>query len=853
MTTPRPTIAALAFGLFGQLLAQNQPPNTPTITEPSRPNRVLNPSDVHMETAPFSDPNPGDQHAASDWEIWTVSPLQRVWVAAGITGVEKLHLHLGDGVFENSHTGWHRLFANTSFTLRVRHRDDSGIAASQWSAFASTPFATGAADQKAPLLLDDVGSTPIPRWTTTAGVPIDLPNGAPNPLLRLETDSGWLLLRIDADPATGNRITNPGPLPLHRPVRVVVDAGYTGGNLVLPASDFVAFEHDCERFTIRLPAISLVPYQRQVFWVSEDGATYDGTSSPFVPDFSTPARGLPVPWVAREPGYVIDVVASGLRMPVNLAFVPNPGSLPGAAKFYVTELYGTIKVVTNAGSVLTYATGLLNYTPSGQFPGSGEQGLAGLAVDPQTGDVFVSHMWQTAGQNAPRITRLHSLDGGLTAASRQVILDMPGEVQGQSHQVSNLGIVNGQLYCHMGDGFNYQTAQNLGSYRGKILRLNLDGTPVTNNPFYNGAPIDSRDYVFAYGVRNPFGGAWRASDGFRYTVENGPEVDRFARIVAGRNFGWNNTNASMANFASYNWDPSCGPVNVAFVQPQTFGGSGFPQDRQDHAFVTESGATYAQGQQAIGKRITEFVLDAAGNRLAGPIPFVEYVGDGFATAVGLAAGPDGLYFSDFYKDEAPSGPTASGGRILRVRFGDAEDCDENGRPDLCEIANGAPDCNGNLAPDGCDLSRGTSHDYDGNLVPDECDPLFASGDTISLASGGRVDFVLAAGPAHAGRSYQLLGSLSGTAPGTPFGAVVLPLNTLGDVWFQLTWSVFSPALLQNTVGVLDPQGRGQAAIVVPPLPLSLLGLQFHHAFLIQDQGTQQFVFASNAVPLRLTQ
>ena len=58
--------------------------------------------------------------------------------------------------------------------------------------------------------------------------------------------------------------------------------------------------------------------------------------------------------------------------------------------------------------------------------------------------------------------------------------------------------------------------------------------------------------------------------------------------------------------------------------------------------VTESGPTYAEGRQQDGKRITEFVLDAAGNRLQGPIPFVDYVGDGRATVVGLAAGPDGL-------------------------------------------------------------------------------------------------------------------------------------------------------------------------------------------------------------------
>ena len=34
------------------------------------------------------------------------------------------------------------------------------------------------------------------------------------------------------------------------------------------------------------------------------------------------------------------------------------------------------------------------------------------------------------------------------------------------------------LLVHMGDGFDFTTAQNLNSYRGKVLRLNLDGSPV---------------------------------------------------------------------------------------------------------------------------------------------------------------------------------------------------------------------------------------------------------------------------------------------------------------------------------------------------------------------------------------
>ncbi len=73
----------------------------------------------------------------------------------------------------------------------------------------------------------------------------------------------------------------------------------------------------------------------------------------------------------------------------------------------------------------------------------------------------------------------------------------------------------------------------------EILRMTLGGDPLTDNPFHDaGNGIGPRDYVYAYGFRNPFGGAWRAADGAHYEVENGPSVDRLARVDAGANYCW---------------------------------------------------------------------------------------------------------------------------------------------------------------------------------------------------------------------------------------------------------------------------------------------------------------------------
>jgi glucose/arabinose dehydrogenase len=481
-----------------------------------------------METAPMEDAD-GDAHRCTDWEIWDVILASRVWRTPCIDGVEKLHTHLGDGDFEGSLAGELELEPDTEYELRVRHRDASGDAVTEWSDFAIREFTT------------------------------------------------------------------------------------------LPLED-------------SLPGAS--------------------------------------GWVAMQPGFTVHEVATGFQLPVNLAFVPGATLHANDPLFYVTELYGSIKVVSTSGEVSVYREGLLDYTPSGIFPGSGEQGLSGVVVDPETGDVFASMLYDGGGDTYPMVVRFESGDGGFTARSMSVVLDMPGEAQGQSHFISNLTLgPDGRLYVHMGDGFVPDTALDLDSFRGKILRLNLDGTPADDNPFYDASDgISARDYVWVYGVRNPFGGVWRASDNQHFVVENGPSVDRLTRAARGDNFGYAGQDGDMEIGALYNWKPAVGPVNIAFIEPLVFGGSGFAAEKYGHAFVSESGPTWASGPQNRGKRISEFVFDEDGLVLGDRTPLVHYNGTGKATVAGLAAGPDGLYFTSLYKDADFEGPTDGGASVYCVSY-----------------------------------------------------------------------------------------------------------------------------------------------------------------------------------------
>ena len=190
----RTGVFALLLAAGGRAFGQT-PPNAPVIMEPTYDGKIVNPEDVHMETQPFSDPDPGDTHQCTDWEIWTVSPAQRVWVTSCIGGIEKVHTHLGDGTFENSHAGRNDLFYDTDYELHVRHRDNTN----RWSAFSVRTFITGSQTQIFPLELDDVSGSPEPALVAENGDTVVLPDGGTPPSVRLESGTGSLLFSLADD------------------------------------------------------------------------------------------------------------------------------------------------------------------------------------------------------------------------------------------------------------------------------------------------------------------------------------------------------------------------------------------------------------------------------------------------------------------------------------------------------------------------------------------------------------------------------------------------------------------------------------------------------------------------------
>lgn len=116
---------------------------------------------------------------------------------------------------------------------------------------------------------------------------------------------------------------------------------------------------------------------------------------------------------------------------------------------------------------------------------------------------------------------------------------------------------------------------------------------------------------------------------------------------------------------------------------------------------------------------------------------------------------------------------------------------------------------GSLTIDGVDVKR-----------PDFYSEIVA----MEAATGGPQEFVINSGSDHAGQLYVALGSLSGTAPGTPFAGVILPVNFDAYTNVLLNGAPF----FTGTIGVLDGNGYATCSLNLPPTP-GYAGLELDHA------------------------
>lgn len=210
---------------------------------------------------------------------------------------------------------------------------------------------------------------------------------------------------------------------------------------------------------------------------------------------------------------VASTVATGLRSPWGLAFLPDGSAL-------VSE--------RDTARVLRLVDGTVDEV--GTVPGvffGGEGGLLGLAVSPTfDSDGFVYAYATTAGDN--RVLRMTLGDGGLSAP--EVLLD--GIPASSIHNGGRLAFgPDGMLYVTTGDAADTTTSPRPDSLAGKILRLTPDGEVPTDNP-------DPSSPVYSSGHRNVQGLAWD-EQGTLWASEFGARTwDELNLIRPGADYGW---------------------------------------------------------------------------------------------------------------------------------------------------------------------------------------------------------------------------------------------------------------------------------------------------------------------------
>jgi PQQ-dependent dehydrogenase (s-GDH family) len=198
----------------------------------------------------------------------------------------------------------------------------------------------------------------------------------------------------------------------------------------------------------------------------------------------------------------------------------------------------------------------------------GEGGMLGMVLHPQfslSPYVYIAYDYNKEGNYLGKIVR-YGYDGK-TLIDPLILLD----------NITAAGIHNGcrllitpdmKLFITTGDASNSSRSQNLSSVNGKILRINLDGSIPSDNPF-KGSP------VWSFGHRNAQGLVY--ANNILYSSEHGPDSDDEVNIIEkGRNYGWPNVkgfcNDAERTFCSANnvmepleaWSPTLAVCGLDF-------------------------------------------------------------------------------------------------------------------------------------------------------------------------------------------------------------------------------------------------------------------------------------------------
>ena len=255
--------------------------------------------------------------------------------------------------------------------------------------------------------------------------------------------------------------------------------------------------------------------------------------------------------------------------------------LPGGKSALITERSGHLRwwIDDEKKSILD-VTGV----PKVAYGGQG--GLGDIALAPDFEKSHVAYLsWVEAGPDGTRGAVLGRATFGngtlvfVASLDIKIIWRQTPKVTGRGHFSHRIAFSPDGKYMFVSSGERqkFTPAQDLSNNLGKVLRLNLDGTPAAGNPFADKGGVSAQ--IWSYGHRNLLGLQFDAS-GQLWGLEHGPAGgDELNRIEPGKNHGWplvsdgdnydgspiprNSTRPDLAQPA-ISWNPVIAPGDFIF-------------------------------------------------------------------------------------------------------------------------------------------------------------------------------------------------------------------------------------------------------------------------------------------------
>lgn len=233
------------------------------------------------------------------------------------------------------------------------------------------------------------------------------------------------------------------------------------------------------------------------------------------------------PWVfdtAEQHRIRVSVVTNELSQPWAIAFLPDGDML-------VTERDGRLRVIRD---------GVLDPQPILGLPEirtDGNGGLQDIALHPDfaaNGLVYLTYTKPMEnGWGAPALA-VGRLEAGALSDVRDLVITKAYEGNSGLNARVAFGR-DGKVYMTTGGNID-DIAQDPMSLRGKVLRLEDDGSVPADNPFVNRG---YRPEIYTLGHRNALGLMMHPATGEMWQHENGPNGgDEVNILVPGGNYGW---------------------------------------------------------------------------------------------------------------------------------------------------------------------------------------------------------------------------------------------------------------------------------------------------------------------------